>query len=204
MRWKIMRFWIVFVTIFLEFWPPSWERGESKNWVFATFLTPGVLLRPRWLQDLIFTNFWPPQARFCTLFNYFYIDFKKIFFYNLGRIFYIFYFVTNLVLVSFVCFFFWFFFVFDSSRLPFALLPCLPVQNRENLLFLSTMVLDFPKPHVLVVLLPIWFRLMGLCCISRTMDFQDIIFQFVCFLHGFWHKVFTGFCQDFGRICRRQ
>ena len=140
----------------------------------------------------------------CSYFLMISISILKHFFVQFGSDFDIFYFVTNLVLVSFVCFFFRFFFVFDSSRLPFALLPCLPVQNRENLLFLSTMILDFPRPHVLVVLLPIWFRLMGLCCISQPMDFQDIIFHFVCFLHGFWHKVFTGFCQDFGRICRRQ
>ena len=113
------------------------------------------------------------------------ISILKHFFVQFGSDFDIFYFVTNLVLVSFVCFFFEFFFVFDSSRLPFALLPCLPVQNRENLLFLSTMIFDFPRPHFLVVLLPIWFRLMGLCCISQTMDFQYILFHFVCFLHGF-------------------
>ena len=31
--------------------------GNPTNQVFATFLTPGALLRPRWLQDPIFPNF---------------------------------------------------------------------------------------------------------------------------------------------------
>ena len=79
MQPKNIQFRIVFFTIFLGFWPPTWGARGGKNRGFRYFLGAGrprgAQMAPRWLQDQIFGQFSPTWAIFSTIFNIFLLIF---------------------------------------------------------------------------------------------------------------------------------